>query len=422
MLTPKRRKQHWARPKGCHITQRNSLVKGPLTWRHFFNNDPLRFTEHAQTAQTLLPKALLLKNMHKPFCTKTHVSTAETLDKGAFYTKTPGCYVRLSHIRATTIRRHERHNLTSILDTWHVRSTQKVPGAPSKSHFLKCGGRSNFGICRWQRRGREPKMQPQTMLANLGVVDKSAKGKNSSDLVKHQLDCLRMGTTLSHQQNMLPPASHMFYGEGVAIRGAVVPVRAQPSPKERLQQTGREREREGERERHTQTDGQTERQRDRERDRETERQRETERDRDRETERQRDRERERQRETERQRERERQRETERDRERQREREIERERDREREKLPQRILFSEAQLGWEPLSWLSFLARKTPEPNLFRLFFLGGGQLSTQVKPFGSDVGVLLGHLVAFWFFGFLGDSRGLSELRGPKEQLCLGQH
>jgi hypothetical protein len=80
------------------------------------------------------------------------------------------------------------------------------------------------------------------------------------------------------------------------------------------------------------------------------------------------------------------------------------------------------LGWEPLSWLSFLARKTPEPNLFRLFFLGGGQLSTQVKPFGSDVGVLLGHLVAFWFFGFLGDSRGLSELRGPKEQLCLGQH
>ena len=176
-------------------------------------------------------------------------------------------------------------------------------------------------------------MQPQTMLANLGVVDKSAKGKNSSDLVKHQLDCLRMGTTLSHQQNMLPPASHMFYGEGVAIRGAVVPVRAQPSPEERLQQTGRERE--GERERHTQTDGQTERQRERDR----ERQRETERDR--ETERQRDRERETQRETERQRERERDRE--RDRERQREREIE------REKLPQRILFSEAQLGWEPFN-------------------------------------------------------------------------
>ena len=401
MLTPKRRKQHWARPKGCHITQRNSLVKGPLTWRHFFNNDPLRFTEHAQTAQTLLPKALLLKNMHKPFCTKTHVSTAETLDKGAFYTKTPGCYVRLSHIRATTIRRHEGRNLTSILDTWHVRSTQKVPGAPSKSHFLKCGGRSNFGICRWQRRGREPKMQPQTMLANLGVVDKSAKGKNSSDLVKHQLDCLRMGTTLSHQQNMLPPASHMFYGEGVAIRGAVVPVRAQPSPEERLQQTGREREREreGERERHTQTDGQTERQRERERQRETERQRdrETERQRDRETERERERHRERQRD--RGRERETERETERDRERQRERE----REIEREKLPQRILFSEAQLGWEPFILAKFSGSKNTWAEFVSIVFFWGWPAFNSGKAFWKRcwgfVGPFGGFLI-LWLFGW----------------------
>ena len=94
-----------------------------------------------------------------------------------------------------------------------------------------------------------------------------------------------------------------------------------PTFARRKTSTDRKGERERERERERDTHRRTDRQRDRERERDRERQRETERQRDRETERQRER----------------------------QRETEREREIEREKLPQRILFSEAQLGWEPFN-------------------------------------------------------------------------
>ena len=100
--------------------------------------------------------------------------------------------------------------------------------------------------------------------------------------------------------------SHMTCGEGVAIRGALVPRWAQPLPKEGLQQqqnTVKERERDTHTQTHTETDRRTDRQTDRERQRERERQRQRQRQRD--TDRDRKRHRARERETERQRERER---------------------------------------------------------------------------------------------------------------------
>ena len=59
------------------------LVKGPLTWRHFFNNDPCAS-----------------RNMPDPVYARAFYQTKEI--EGASYTKTLCCFARLSHTGATT--------------------------------------------------------------------------------------------------------------------------------------------------------------------------------------------------------------------------------------------------------------------------------------------------------------------------------
>ena len=133
----------------------------------------------------------------------------------------------------------------------------------------------------------------------------------------------------------------MTCGEGVAIRGALVPRWAQPLPKEGLQQqqnTVKERERET----HTHTDTH----RDRQTDRQTDRQRETES------------------------------ETERYRQRQKEAQSERERDRETERerdAPTTNLIFGSAVGLGSLqSWLVFWLEKC----LICFFFLAGSAFSS----------------------------------------------